>query len=135
MKKSHVCARCKIEKNISNFAIRRTGTPRAYCRECKRIIAKEDRLRWTPEQRMHHNCYKKNYNLQHKEDYKRWVVKSYRKRASEVSDGYVKNLFKDFSLPQSLIDIKKEHVKLVREVKKYRELERVEEDEKHRRDA
>lgn len=40
-----VCLRCKEEKDISCFAPRSGGGYQSYCRDCKKIIDRENRLK------------------------------------------------------------------------------------------
>ena len=131
------CAKCKTEKPMKDFnsrgvsSIRKDGTDikSARCKECLKIDIKEWReknlKREREKARLRMSKYIKENYYEHKEKRRAWKAKG----REEINDWYVKtlllregsngaSLLKRKQIPQSLIDLKREEIKLNREIKK-----------------
>jgi hypothetical protein len=131
------CAKCKTEKPMKDFNSRGvskktkdgTDTKSARCKECLKIDTKEYReknlKREREKARLRMSKYIKDNYYEHKEKRRAWKAKG----REEINDWYVKtlilreasngaSLLKRKQIPQSLIDLKREEIKLNREIKK-----------------
>jgi len=131
------CFKCKTLKPMKDFnskgvSRRRndgTDTKSAWCKECLKIKSKEWReknlKREREKARLRMSKYIKENYYEHKENRRKWRAKG----REEINDDYVKklilregsngaSLLKRKQIPQSLIDLKREEIKLKREIKK-----------------
>ena len=116
-------------RGVSNIRKDGTDIKSARCKECLKIDIKEWReknlKREREKTRLRMSKYRKDNYYEHKEKRRAWKAKG----REEINDWYVKtlilreasngaSLLKRKQIPQSLIDLKREEIKLNREIKK-----------------
>lgn len=133
-KKCYKCKTLKPMKDYNSKGVSKktkdgTDTKSAWCKECLKIKSKEYREmnlnREREKGRLRMTKYIKENYYEHKEIRRAWRAKG----REEINDWYVKTLLlreasngasilKGKQIPQSLIDLKREEIKLNREIKK-----------------
>jgi len=116
-------------KGVSRRRNDGTDSKSAWCKECLKIKSKEWReknlKREREKARLRMSKYIKENYYEHKENRRKWRAKG----REEISNDYVKklilrecskgaSLLKRKQIPQSLIDLKREEIKLKRAIKK-----------------
>lgn len=113
---SKICPKCSIEKDLSEF---RLNNSKYYyvCKSCDNARVKA----WKKNHKERVSGYNRKQSAKDTPERKARRLAHDRRRTEELSDGYIiKNLkrgkFKDLVIPKELIDLKRVHIQLNREL-------------------